>query len=183
MSVTGRHCVHRPRFSGVIRALCVQCSCAPCPCTWDASRGVRHVGCITWGVSRGLRHVSCVTPCLPSRRSIFNGVVKRRPRVINVKTASLAYVRLRPTHHATRVKAFSHWVTRARLLGLTSKIQLLRSMLNFDVDVKKTSSRHECENPLESSSKSAEQIQGPWGLERRGNGHVVHVFHVRARGL
>ncbi len=49
------------------------------------------------------------------------------------------------------LQGFSHWVTRGRFSGLTSKFSPLGSMLNFDADVKKTSERHQRENRLSSS--------------------------------
>ncbi len=49
-------------------------------------------------------------------------------------------------------------------LGLTSKIPPLRSMLNFDADVKTTLARHQCENPFNLCMQKDQRASSVWSL-------------------
>ena len=57
-----------------------------------------------------------------------------------------------------RKNGFLHWVTQV-VSGLKSKFSPLGPMLNFDADVKKTTARHECENPQKTHPKNHLETQ------------------------
>ncbi len=59
-----------------------------------------------------------------------------------------AFVRIVSEHRSTGEGVFTLRDTWSFFFGLTSKILPLGSMLNFDADFKKTTARHQCENPL-----------------------------------